>query len=116
MDTASDLREFLTTRRARLTPERAGLPDYGGRRRVPGLRREEVALFPCEHGRLLDAERLRELLRRTREVLPQRLDLVGGHARSYRPSAPTLALASAAVVSPTARAGARMETTSARTC
>src|SRR5579863_9242219 len=44
MDTRSDLREFLTTRRARLTPQRAGLPDYGGRRRVPGLRREEVAL------------------------------------------------------------------------
>ena len=44
MDTRSDLREFLTTRRARLTPGQAGLPDYGGRRRVPGLRREEVAL------------------------------------------------------------------------
>ena len=44
MDTRNDLREFLTTRRARLTPDRVGLPDYGGRRRVPGLRREEVAL------------------------------------------------------------------------
>jgi transcriptional regulator with XRE-family HTH domain len=44
MDTRSDLGEFLTTRRARLTPDRVGLPDYGGRRRVPGLRREEVAL------------------------------------------------------------------------
>ncbi len=44
MDTRNDLREFLTTRRARLTPGQAGLPDYGGRRRVPGLRREEVAL------------------------------------------------------------------------
>jgi transcriptional regulator with XRE-family HTH domain len=44
MDTRNDLREFLTTRRARLTPEQIGLPDYGGRRRVPGLRREEVAL------------------------------------------------------------------------
>jgi transcriptional regulator with XRE-family HTH domain len=45
MDTRSDIREFLTTRRARLTPEQAGLPNYGGRRRVPGLRREEVALL-----------------------------------------------------------------------
>ena len=36
MDTRNDLREFLTTRRARLTPGQAGLPDYGGRRRVPG--------------------------------------------------------------------------------
>ncbi|MGE3192785.1 MAG: helix-turn-helix transcriptional regulator [Microbacteriaceae bacterium] len=45
MDTPSDLREFLTTRRARLTPAQAGLPDFGGRRRVTGLRREEVALL-----------------------------------------------------------------------
>ncbi|GAA2181155.1 helix-turn-helix transcriptional regulator [Brooklawnia cerclae] len=33
------------SRRARLSPERAGLPAYGGHRRVPGLRREEVALL-----------------------------------------------------------------------
>ena len=45
MDSRSDLREFLMTRRARLTPEQAGLPDFGGRRRVDGLRREEVALI-----------------------------------------------------------------------
>lgn len=45
MDIRADLREFLTSRRARLTPAEAGLPDYGGRRRVPGLRREEVALM-----------------------------------------------------------------------
>ena len=44
MDAANDIREFLTTRRARLTPEQVGIPDFGGRRRVPGLRREEVAL------------------------------------------------------------------------
>jgi transcriptional regulator with XRE-family HTH domain len=44
MDNRNDIREFLTTRRARLTPEDVGLPDFGGRRRVPGLRREEVAL------------------------------------------------------------------------
>jgi hypothetical protein len=44
MDTRSDLREFLTTRRARLSPDQVGLPDFGGRRRVSGLRREEVAL------------------------------------------------------------------------
>lgn len=34
---------FLTSRRARITPQQAGLPLFGGRRRVPGLRREEVA-------------------------------------------------------------------------
>ena len=41
----SDVREFLAGRRARLTPEQAGLPAYGGNRRVKGLRREEVALL-----------------------------------------------------------------------
>ena len=45
MDPRSDLREFLTSRRERLTPAQAGLPDFGGRRRVKGLRREEVALL-----------------------------------------------------------------------
>jgi transcriptional regulator with XRE-family HTH domain len=39
----TDLREFLRTRRARITPERAGLPPFPGVRRVAGLRREEVA-------------------------------------------------------------------------
>jgi transcriptional regulator with XRE-family HTH domain len=42
MDAATDIAAFLTTRRARITPEQAGLPSYG-KRRVPGLRREEVA-------------------------------------------------------------------------
>lgn len=45
MDAHDDIGEFLTSRRARLTPAQAGLPDFGGRRRVPGLRREEVALL-----------------------------------------------------------------------
>ena len=40
-----DLREFLATRRAKLTPQQAGLPVYGANRRVTGLRREEVALL-----------------------------------------------------------------------
>ena len=45
MDNRSDIRDFLTTRRARLTPEQVGLPAGGRRRRVPGLRREEVAVL-----------------------------------------------------------------------
>jgi transcriptional regulator with XRE-family HTH domain len=45
VDSRKDLREFLGTRRARITPQQAGLPTYGGQRRVPGLRREEVALL-----------------------------------------------------------------------
>jgi transcriptional regulator with XRE-family HTH domain len=45
-DIRTEIREFLSTRRARITPEQAGLPVYGAdRRRVPGLRREEVALL-----------------------------------------------------------------------
>jgi transcriptional regulator with XRE-family HTH domain len=45
VDAKREVREFLVSRRARLTPERVGLPTYGGQRRVPGLRREEVALL-----------------------------------------------------------------------
>ena len=44
MDTRSEIREFLTSRRGRITPEQSGLPSYG-QRRVPGLRREEVAVL-----------------------------------------------------------------------
>src|SRR6266568_1579379 len=43
MDNRTEIREFLASRRARITPEQAGLPSYGGTRRVPGLRRGEVA-------------------------------------------------------------------------
>ncbi|MEU0603924.1 helix-turn-helix transcriptional regulator [Streptomyces sp. NPDC006393] len=42
MDNREEVREFLTSRRANITPEQAGLP-AGSRRRVPGLRRSEVA-------------------------------------------------------------------------
>jgi len=44
VDTKKEIREFLTSRRARITPEQAGLRSYGSRR-VPGLRREEVAVL-----------------------------------------------------------------------
>jgi transcriptional regulator with XRE-family HTH domain len=39
----AELSEFLRTRRARLKPQDVGLPDFGRHRRVPGLRREELA-------------------------------------------------------------------------
>ena len=45
MDTRNEIRDFLISRRARITPEQAGLPAYGGNRRVAGLRREEVAML-----------------------------------------------------------------------
>ena len=44
MAAKDDIREFLTTRRAKITPDQAGLPVYGANRRVTGLR-EEVALL-----------------------------------------------------------------------
>ena len=44
MQTRSEIREFLTSRRAKITPDQAGLTAYGPRR-VPGLRREEVAVL-----------------------------------------------------------------------
>jgi len=43
VDNRMEAREFLATRRAKLSPEQAGVPLYSHRRRVPGLRREEVA-------------------------------------------------------------------------
>jgi transcriptional regulator with XRE-family HTH domain len=45
VDTRNDIREFLTSRRARITPDQAGLPAFGTNCRVKGLRREEVALL-----------------------------------------------------------------------
>src|SRR3954468_17888430 len=44
-DLTAEIRDFLSTRRARITPQQAGLPAYGGNRRVKGLRREEVAML-----------------------------------------------------------------------
>jgi transcriptional regulator with XRE-family HTH domain len=45
MNSNDEIREFLVTRRARITPEQAGLPAYGTQRRVKGLRREEAAML-----------------------------------------------------------------------
>jgi transcriptional regulator with XRE-family HTH domain len=43
VDRKEEIREFLISRRAKASPEQAGIPSYGELRRVPGLRREEVA-------------------------------------------------------------------------
>ncbi|TCC35419.1 helix-turn-helix transcriptional regulator [Kribbella speibonae] len=45
MSNKDDVKEFLTSRRANVTPDQAGLPTFGDKRRVAGLRREEVALL-----------------------------------------------------------------------
>ncbi|MGN9815425.1 hypothetical protein ACTMUQ_08755 [Streptomyces sp. SD11] len=52
MNKHGHLAEFLQARRSRLRPEDVGLRTYGERRRVPGLRREELAMLagisaPC---------------------------------------------------------------------
>ncbi|MFC9840985.1 helix-turn-helix transcriptional regulator [Rhodococcus sp. NPDC127530] len=44
-DLRTEIRDFLGSRRARITPDEAGLPVFGGNRRVKGLRREEVAML-----------------------------------------------------------------------
>ena len=43
MDQRRQIQDFLSSRRARISPESVGLPVAGRKRRVPGLRREEVA-------------------------------------------------------------------------
>ncbi|ALV47460.1 XRE family transcriptional regulator [Arthrobacter alpinus] len=45
MEPRDEIREFLSSRRAKITPAQAKLPAYGGTRRVAGLRREEVAML-----------------------------------------------------------------------
>ncbi|MFJ9588662.1 helix-turn-helix transcriptional regulator [Streptomyces acidicola] len=44
MDNRDEVSAFLKSRRAKITPQKAGLPEYG-QRRVPGLRRGEVAML-----------------------------------------------------------------------
>ena len=43
MDNHAEIKAFLSSRRAKITPQQAGLSAYAGNRRVPGLRRSEVA-------------------------------------------------------------------------
>jgi transcriptional regulator with XRE-family HTH domain len=45
MDPRDEIRDFLISRRAKISPSQARLPAYGGNRRVAGLRREEVAML-----------------------------------------------------------------------
>jgi transcriptional regulator with XRE-family HTH domain len=45
VDVQAEIRDFLRSRRARITPQDAGLPVFGDTRRVPGLRREEAAML-----------------------------------------------------------------------
>lgn len=77
MDKRAELTEFLRSRRARLRPEDVGLPPFGGRRRVPGLRREELAQLA---GVSVDYY-VRLEQGRTRNVSEEVLDAVAGALR-----------------------------------
>lgn len=78
MDITTEVREFLTTRRARLSPTEAGLPAYGANRRVPGLKREEVALLAgvsTEYYARLERGNLRGVSESVLEALARALQL-----------------------------------------
>lgn len=99
MDDQAELRGFLTTRRARLTPEEAGITPFPGLRRVPGLRREEVAYLAgisvdyytrLERGRVAGISE--EILHSVSRAL--RLDQTEHHhflslVKALRPAAPS---------------------------
>jgi transcriptional regulator with XRE-family HTH domain len=105
-DLNAEIRDFLSTRRARITPEQAGLPAYGGNRRVKGLRREEVAMLSgvsvdyyirMERGSLAGASEsvlnaLAEALRLDEAERTHLFALAresGAHGRAPRRTAPT---------------------------
>ena len=98
VDRTSDISEFLTSRRARVTPEQAGLPKFG-RRRVPGLRREEVASLAgvsVEYYKRLERGNLRGVSDMVLEAVARALRLDDAErthlfdlARAAGPAAPT---------------------------
>ncbi|MDN4640743.1 helix-turn-helix transcriptional regulator [Agreia sp. PsM10] len=95
-DARDEVREFLSSRRARITPEQAGLPVYGGNRRVSGLRREEVAMLTgvsvdyyvrLERGNLAGAsESVLDSLARTLQLDDAERDHLFDLARNAGPS------------------------------
>jgi transcriptional regulator with XRE-family HTH domain len=98
VDPRSEIREFLTSRRAKITPEQAGLTSYGPRR-VPGLRREEVAVLAgvsvpyytrIERGELNGvSDSVLEALVRALELDEAERAHLFDLARSVRPAGPT---------------------------
>lgn len=95
IDRRAELGEFLRSRRARLNPAELGLPDYGGRRRVPGLRREELALLAgvsvdhyvrLEQGRTLQfSEEVLDAVARALRLTAMERDHLYRLARPYQP-------------------------------
>jgi transcriptional regulator with XRE-family HTH domain len=95
-DTRAEIREFLSSRRARVTPEEAGVPAIGGNRRVAGLRREEVAMLSgvsvdyyvrLERGNLAGAsESVLEALGRTLRLTEADREYLYNLARAAEPA------------------------------
>jgi transcriptional regulator with XRE-family HTH domain len=99
-----ELSEFLRRSRARITPESAGLPERGAYRRVPGLRREEVAHLAgvstdyytrLEQGRQITPstgvlEAVAGALRLDPAERAHLFDLAGSNSGSARRSAPVV--------------------------
>lgn len=97
----SEISEFLSSRRAKISPEEAGVPTYGGTRRVPGLRREEVAHLAgvsvdyytrLERGKTTGSESVLLAIARALQLdeaeTAHLLDLVKPRARGARPRVP----------------------------
>ena len=90
MDNRDDVREFLTSRRARITPQQGGPARlHGSRRRVKGLRREEVALLAgvsTEYYIRLERGNAHRRLRRVLDGISRALQLdEAEHAHLLRP-------------------------------
>lgn len=77
LDLRAEIKEFLSSRRARITPEEAGLPAYGGNRRVKGLRREEVAMLAGVSAEPTTRARRTTATATIRPPLQQILDAIG---------------------------------------
>lgn len=102
-----EIRDFLVTRRARLAPEQVGLP-AGGRRRVPGLRREEVAVLSgvstewyvrLERGHITGvSEEVLAAVARALQLNDDERDYLFDLARAARPGRRTRAIAATSAV------------------
>lgn len=97
----SEISEFLSSRRAKISPEDAGVPTFGGTRRVPGLRREEVAHLAgvsvdyytrLERGKTTGSERVLHAIARALQLdeaeTAHLMDLVKPPVRGARTRAP----------------------------
>ena len=101
VDNRGEVRDFLTTRRARITPEQAGLPDHGGKRRVPGLRRTEVAALAG-----VSVEYTRSSNEATWPARPNQYSRRSpGRCSSTKPNARTCSTSPAPPAAPSAAAG-----------